>query len=89
MGITVIDAEEARQLGAARISYRQLADLLRSGKAIIVPGSPQRVSKMRRRLEQLVGEKLTYFITVIGEGDNKERVYIIMRKRDLEGDSSG
>lgn len=71
----------------ARANYRLLAEALKRGKVILVQGSAQRVSKMRKRLSELVGEEV---VSVLAELEG-EKVYVLARKRDLleEGGEGG
>ncbi|MEM0459878.1 MAG: hypothetical protein QXZ31_08395 [Thermofilaceae archaeon] len=85
MAVRVVGVEELPRMVIARANYSLLAKAMSSGKAIIVQGSAQRVSKMRRRLAEILGEPVAAVIAYI----DGEKVYILIRERDLLGEGLG
>lgn len=86
-----MDRESLPPLLLARANYELLAKALRAGKAIVVQGSAQRVSKMRRRLSEMLGEPVVSIIVYPEEegASSLRKVYILIRERDLLGVEGG
>lgn len=87
-----MDRESLPPLLLARANYELLAKALRAGKAIVVQGSAQRVSKMRRRLSEMLGEPVVSIIVYPEEEEGASslrKVYILIRERDLLGVEGG
>ncbi|MEM1810927.1 MAG: hypothetical protein QW324_08680 [Thermofilaceae archaeon] len=91
MGVQVVDRESLPPLLLARANYGLLAKALKAGKAIVVQGSAQRVSKMRRRLSEMLGEPVVSIIVYPEEegASSLRKVYILIRERDLLGVEGG
>lgn len=86
-----MDRESLPPLLLARANYELLAKALKAGKAIVVQGSAQRVSKMRRRLSEMLGEPVVSIIVYPEEeaASTLRKVYILIRERDLLGVEGG
>lgn len=81
--VGTVPASEVRGMFFARLDYRLMCDLLKRGQALVVSATPKRVYKMRKRLEQMLGEELVCLLLERGE-ESRENVYIILRRSDFD-----
>lgn len=81
--ITIVRKSEIpRNIIMMRIKYNLLADILRNGGSFIIKCKPFKVYRIKKKLSEMLGEPIEH--VYIGNDDDGRKIYLVLRKRDLE-----